>query len=64
MLKEDGRAVRIVPKTKRRQVFEDAQRGCLAGHFATRKVLSNLRNTVIWEGVEKDGNEHEHREMA
>ncbi|EYC34832.1 hypothetical protein Y032_1367g3848, partial [Ancylostoma ceylanicum] len=54
ILKEDGTAVRVVPKSKRKEVFQEAHKGTLAGHFAVKKLLRLLKNRVFWEGMDKD----------
>ncbi|WKX98818.1 hypothetical protein Q1695_014030 [Nippostrongylus brasiliensis] len=51
---EDGGAVRVVPTSKRRELFEEAHKGCLAGHFSTKKMLRMLRKQVFWDGMERD----------
>ncbi|KAL6738274.1 hypothetical protein Aduo_011837 [Ancylostoma duodenale] len=54
ILKEDGTSVRVVPKSKRKEVFEEAHKGSLAGHFAVKKLLRLLKNKVFWEGMDRD----------
>ncbi|EYC39419.1 hypothetical protein Y032_0656g1206 [Ancylostoma ceylanicum] len=40
---EDGSTVRVVPKSKRKQVFEEAHKGSLAGHFSMKKIQRLLK---------------------
>ncbi|XGW28157.1 hypothetical protein V3C99_008173, partial [Haemonchus contortus] len=54
LLQEDGTAVVVVPKSKRREVFDEAHGGCLAGHFSAKKMCRILGNRVFWETMEKD----------
>lgn len=51
---EDGQMVRVVPKSKRRAVFEEAHSGNLAGHFTAKKLIRLLRIKVFREKLEKD----------
>lgn len=50
----DGGIVLVVPKEKRRQLFDEAHSGSLAGHFAAKKMTPLLKNSVFWEGMDQD----------
>ncbi|KAK6029436.1 hypothetical protein OSTOST_04450 [Ostertagia ostertagi] len=45
---------KVVPKSRRRAVFEEAHAGVLAGHFNARKIFQRLRKEVFWEGMRQD----------
>lgn len=38
LLREDGNAILVVPKSRRKELFEEAHKGSLAEHFAAMKV--------------------------
>ncbi|KAL6738325.1 hypothetical protein Aduo_011885 [Ancylostoma duodenale] len=46
--------VTVVPKTRRRTVFDEAHGGAMAGHLNGRKLLRKLKKMVFWEGMEQD----------
>ncbi|EYC05726.1 hypothetical protein Y032_0080g1333 [Ancylostoma ceylanicum] len=50
----ENTTVRVVPKSQRRAVFEEAHRGAMAGHLNGRKLNRRLRKVVFWEGMEND----------
>ncbi|KAL6730448.1 hypothetical protein Aduo_001424 [Ancylostoma duodenale] len=54
LIREDGTAARVVPRSKRRVVFEEAHERCLAGHFSARKMCRMLKKKVFWETMDKD----------
>ncbi|KAK6033275.1 hypothetical protein OSTOST_00503 [Ostertagia ostertagi] len=54
LIREDGTTVLVVPRSKRKLVFDEAHSGCLAGHFAARKMCRLLKKRVFWETMERD----------
>ncbi|PIO71460.1 hypothetical protein TELCIR_06644 [Teladorsagia circumcincta] len=54
MFLEDGRAVFVVPKALRYEIFHEAHSGDFAGHFSAHKVLNRLRKEVYWPGMAQD----------
>ncbi|KAL6743631.1 hypothetical protein Aduo_016651 [Ancylostoma duodenale] len=51
---EDGSMTKVVPKSKRRELFDEAHAGSLAGHFNARKLTRQLKRIVYWEGMQQD----------
>ncbi|EYC05399.1 hypothetical protein Y032_0082g1560 [Ancylostoma ceylanicum] len=51
---EDGSMTKVVPKSKRRELFDEAHAGSLAGHFNARKLARQLKRIVYWEGMQQD----------
>ncbi|XGW13215.1 hypothetical protein V3C99_013667, partial [Haemonchus contortus] len=47
-------AVRVVPKSKRKALFDEAHGGAMAGHLNGRKLYRQLRKIAFWEGMEAD----------
>ncbi|KAK6061721.1 hypothetical protein COOONC_00611 [Cooperia oncophora] len=46
--------VKVVPKSKRRKLFDEAHEGLLAGHLNARKLYRKLKKIVFGEGMEAD----------
>ncbi|XGW24486.1 hypothetical protein V3C99_006142, partial [Haemonchus contortus] len=49
-----GRAVDVVPKPYRHEVFKEAHNGVFAGHFSAEKILKTLSKRVYWPGMAQD----------
>uniref|UniRef100_A0A183GV98 RNA-directed DNA polymerase n=1 Tax=Heligmosomoides polygyrus TaxID=6339 RepID=A0A183GV98_HELPZ len=45
---------RVLPRSCRRKLFDDAHSALLAGHFAPRKVLRTLSKRMFWENMARD----------
>ncbi|KAK6058746.1 hypothetical protein COOONC_03676, partial [Cooperia oncophora] len=41
-------------RSEREKVFDEAHRGCLAGHFSAKKMCRILKKSVFWESMEKN----------
>ncbi|XGW22596.1 hypothetical protein V3C99_005091 [Haemonchus contortus] len=54
LILEDGTVAKVVPRSRRRAVFDEAHSGVLAGHFNARKIFQRLRREVFWEGMRQD----------
>lgn len=50
----ENAVVRVVPESRRRQVFDEAHKGVMAGHLNGRKLCKRLKKVVFWEGTDKD----------
>ncbi|EPB65351.1 integrase core domain protein [Ancylostoma ceylanicum] len=53
-LVENDRLRKVVPPSKRKDVFKEAHYGLLAGHFGAKKVLRELSKRLFWESMRRD----------
>ncbi|EYC13483.1 hypothetical protein Y032_0043g738 [Ancylostoma ceylanicum] len=53
-LVENDQLRRIVPPSKRKDVFNEAHHGMLAGHFGAKKILRELSKRLFWESMRRD----------
>ncbi|EYC40353.1 hypothetical protein Y032_0618g710 [Ancylostoma ceylanicum] len=54
VLLEDDRSMRVVPKSRRKAILEEAHAGAMAGHLNGKKLLRKLKKSLFWEGMEAD----------
>ncbi|VDP39960.1 unnamed protein product [Heligmosomoides polygyrus] len=51
ILLEDGTAAAVVPRCRRKAVFDENHSGPIAGHHSAKKMVAKLRKVVYWDGV-------------
>ncbi|KAL6723889.1 hypothetical protein Aduo_018844 [Ancylostoma duodenale] len=51
---ENDRLRRVVPPSKRKEVFNEAHHGVLAGCFGAKKLLRELSKRLFWESMRRD----------
>uniref|UniRef100_A0A7I4YKX2 RNA-directed DNA polymerase n=1 Tax=Haemonchus contortus TaxID=6289 RepID=A0A7I4YKX2_HAECO len=54
LYREDGRAVFVVPRPYRYEIFHEAHSGLFAGHFSAKKLVGRLSKEVYWPGMVQD----------
>uniref|UniRef100_A0A7I4YT76 RNA-directed DNA polymerase n=1 Tax=Haemonchus contortus TaxID=6289 RepID=A0A7I4YT76_HAECO len=54
LILEDGSLAKVVPKSKRLEVFNEVHSGPVSGHFNAREISKFLKNRVFWEGLQQD----------
>ncbi|EYC36599.1 hypothetical protein Y032_0877g2818, partial [Ancylostoma ceylanicum] len=51
---ENDQLRKIVPPSKRKDVFNGAHHGMLAGHFGAKKIFRELSKRLFWESMRRD----------
>ncbi|EYC39508.1 hypothetical protein Y032_0653g1175 [Ancylostoma ceylanicum] len=50
----DNIVVKVVPRSKRKELFEEAHASALAGHLNSKKLYRSMRRKVFWNGMQAD----------
>ncbi|RCN31441.1 hypothetical protein ANCCAN_22772 [Ancylostoma caninum] len=53
-VREDGRSVVVVLRSRRKALFDGVHSGVMAGNLNGRKLLRKLKRSVFWEGMDVD----------
>uniref|UniRef100_A0A7I4YHH5 RNA-directed DNA polymerase n=1 Tax=Haemonchus contortus TaxID=6289 RepID=A0A7I4YHH5_HAECO len=54
LINENGSLAAVVPRSQRRNIFEEAHSGTLGGHFNAKKMFIQMKKSLFWPGMLQD----------
>lgn len=54
MLMYEDAATKVVPRSKRKDMVEEAHSGVMAAHLNAKKLYRQIKKTLFWNGMQAD----------